>query len=226
MGGRSIRGISLAARDNTTLLLLAFASATTDIFAFLGLGRVFTSAMTGNAALLGVSLGQGRLAAASRAVAALLGFLVGAIGATLLGHLRWTGAVKAALGFEVLCLALFAVIWLSLGERQEASYPLIVLSAIGMGAQSVGARRINLPALPTVVFTTTLTSICISVTEALLRRQPIPADAIRQMATFLAYLIGAVLAGVLGAESLASIALLPLVAVTIALALQFDEGNR
>src|ERR1700691_5565201 len=100
MSGRSMHGVPHAARDNATLLLLTFASATTDIFAFIGLGRVFTSAMTGNAALLGVSLGQGRIAAASRAIAALLGFLVGAAGATLLGHLRWPGAVKAALGFE------------------------------------------------------------------------------------------------------------------------------
>jgi hypothetical protein len=56
--------------------------------------------------------------------------------------------------------------------------------------------------------------------ESLLRRQPIPADAIRQIATFLAYLAGAAFAGVFGAWNLGSIVLLPLAAVLAALALQ------
>jgi uncharacterized membrane protein YoaK (UPF0700 family) len=222
-----MRGISQPARDDATLLLMAFASAPTDVLAFLGLGDVFTSAMTGNTALLGISLGQGRAAAASRALAALAGFLAGAVGATLLGHLRWPGKINAALGLETLCLSLFVLIWTECGHASGAGYLLIVLSSSGMGAQSVGARRIDLPAIPTVVFTTTLTNICMSVTEALLRRQPLPADAIRQIATFLAYLAGAVIAGVMGARSLGSIVLLPLAAILVALALQsFSKPRR
>lgn len=42
------------------LTALALASGVTDVAAFLTLGDVFTSAMTGNTALLGVALSQGR----------------------------------------------------------------------------------------------------------------------------------------------------------------------
>ncbi len=206
-------------RDDATLLLLAFASATTDVLAYLGLA-VLTSAMTGNTALLGIALGQERVAATSRAFAALAGFIIGACGATLLGHLRWPGALRAALGFEVLCLTLFALVWLAWGPGGVVSYLLIVLSAVGMGAQSVAARRIDLPGIPTVVFTSTLSSICVAGTEAMLNRRPLSADTWRQVAAFFAYLGGAALAGVLGARSLAPVALLPLAAVFIALLLQ------
>jgi uncharacterized membrane protein YoaK (UPF0700 family) len=220
-----MREISRNTRDTATLLLLAFASATTDILAFIGLGAVFTSAMTGNTAMLGIGIGEGHAAAASRALAALLGFLAGAVGATLLGHLRRPDALTAALAFEALCLALFVVVWIGWGPGTEALYPLIVLSAVGMGAQSVGARRIDLPGIPTVVFTSTLTNICMAATEAALRRQPLSADAIRQIAAFFTYLCGAALAGVLGAHGLGSIVWLPLVAVFAALMLRFGSGG-
>jgi uncharacterized membrane protein YoaK (UPF0700 family) len=218
-----MRGASRETRDTATLLLLAFASATTDILAYLALSA-FTSAMTGNTALLGVALGQGRAAATSSALAALLAFIVGVVVATLLGHLRWPGALRAALGLEVLCLALFVLVWIGSGHGPAASYKLIVLSALGMGAQIVAARRIDLPGIPTVVFTSTLTSICIAATEAVLRKRPLSADTIRQMAAFVIYLAGAALAGVLGARELGTVIFLPLIAVLAAFALQ--AGTR
>jgi uncharacterized membrane protein YoaK (UPF0700 family) len=54
---------------------------------------------------------------------------------------------------------------------------LILLSAAGMGIQSVAARRINLPGIPTVVFTSTLTSIVMAATETILRRAAFPFEA-------------------------------------------------
>jgi len=48
------------------LALLALASGGTDVMAFLTLGNIFTSAMTGNMALLAIAVGQGRLISALR----------------------------------------------------------------------------------------------------------------------------------------------------------------
>ncbi|CAG4910809.1 unnamed protein product [Acidocella sp. C78] len=53
-----------------TLAALAFVSGSADIFAFLKFHDVFTSAMTGNTALLGLALGQGHILAAQRSLAA------------------------------------------------------------------------------------------------------------------------------------------------------------
>jgi uncharacterized membrane protein YoaK (UPF0700 family) len=220
-----MREISRNTRDTATLLLLTFASATTDILAFIGLGAVFTSAMTGNTAMLGIGIGEGQAAAASRALVALLSFVAGAVGATLLGHLRRCDALTAVLAFEALCLALFTVVWTGWGPGTDALYPLIVLSAVGMGAQSVGARRIDLPGIPTVVFTSTLTNICMAMTEAALRWQPLSADTVRQIAAFFTYLCAAALAGVLGAHGLGSIIWLPLVAVLAAIIIRSGLGE-
>jgi uncharacterized membrane protein YoaK (UPF0700 family) len=143
----------------------------------------------------------------------------------LLGHLRRFDALTAVLAFEALCLALFVVVWIGWGPETDALYPLIVLSAVGMGAQSVGARRIDLPGIPTVVFTSTLTNICMAMTEAALRWQPLSADAIRQITASFTYLCGAALAGVLGTHNLGNIICLPLVAVFSALVLRSGSGG-
>ncbi|OYW11995.1 MAG: DUF1275 family protein, partial [Acidiphilium sp. 37-67-22] len=66
-----------------TLAALAFVSGSADIFAFLKFHDVFTSAMTGNTALLGLALGQGHILAAQRSLAALFGFCCGSIAGTI-----------------------------------------------------------------------------------------------------------------------------------------------
>src|SRR4051812_33987157 len=59
------------------LALMSFASGCADVLSYRELGQVFTSAMTGNIALLGLDLGQGNLPATSRNIAAFAGFLTG-----------------------------------------------------------------------------------------------------------------------------------------------------
>src|SRR5207248_2344808 len=56
----------------------------TDVTTFLTLENVFTSAMTGNMALLGIALSGGRWTAAAHAFAALVGFTCGAVSGSLL----------------------------------------------------------------------------------------------------------------------------------------------
>jgi len=79
------------------LTTLAMGSGVTDVTTFLTLGDVFTSAMTGNTALLGIALSQGRLLSAAHSFSALLGFAIGAaLGATIyLGkHPNTPGNIK------------------------------------------------------------------------------------------------------------------------------------
>jgi uncharacterized membrane protein YoaK (UPF0700 family) len=63
---------------DVALAALTLGSGVTDVAAFLTLGDVFTSAMTGNTALLGIALSQGRILSATHSFSALLGFAVGA----------------------------------------------------------------------------------------------------------------------------------------------------
>jgi len=210
-------------RRDLTLVLLAFASASTDVLSFLVLDQVFTSGMTGNAALLGMAVGQGRLAAASRALAALLGFVLGVAAGTLVrGSPDHPRSLAAVLALEVVCLGLFAILWYALARplAETVLYALIFLSAVGMGVQIVAARGVKLPGIPTIVFTSTLASIVMMATDAVLRRKPLPFDAVRQSTVFAVYLAGAVLAGVLASGHLDILVLLPLGAVLAALALQ------
>lgn len=217
------------ARPDVTLALLAFASAATDVLSFLALSQVFTSAMTGNTALLGLAVGQGQAAAASRTLAALFGFILGVAAGTLAqGSRDHPRGLAPMLAIEALCLGLFAAVWLAL-PRPAADgfiYVLIFLSALGMGAQIVAARRVNLPGVPTVVFTTTLASIVVTLTEALLGRRALTSDALRQSAVFATYLLGAILAGALAGRHLDILVLLPFGTVLIALALQLAARPR
>ncbi|HEY1799025.1 MAG TPA: YoaK family protein [Stellaceae bacterium] len=214
-----------ARRDILLLAALALASATTDVLGFLAFGGVFTSAMTGNAALLGMDLGQGKGIAAARSLVALAGFLVGVAAATALGGGHRRGAVSTALRLEAACLLVFTAAWFLAGVPALV-YALIALSGCGMGAQAVAARWVNLPAIPTVVFTSSLTSIVMAATRSLMRRRRLPDATRRQIGVFLTYLAGAVLAGALALWNLTAVALLPLAAVAFALAVNRRRARR
>ncbi len=224
MLGRVLLPTSRLGRHDLTLALLAFASGATDVLSFLALSGVFTSAMTGNTALLGLAVGQGQFGAAVRSFDALAGFLMGVAAGTLP---RDTGSSRSALvrilALEALCLGLFTALWGYWAnlDKGMAVYGLILLSAAGMGIQSVAARRINLPGIPTVVFTSTLTSIVMAATEAVLKRPRFQFEALRQLAVFCAYLLGTLLAGAMASRGLGSIVMLPLIAVLGALVSEY-----
>ncbi len=217
-------------RSEATLALLAFASASSDVLSFLFFDEVFTSAMTGNTALLGLALGQGRgQAPAATHAAALAGFVLGIVAGTVVeGEGKRPQAVAQVLGLEALCLGLFAVLWYSFVRPITGGllYPLITLAALGMGLQIVAARLVNLPGIPTVVVTTTLTSIIMHAISAVRRREALPFDAWRQAAVFCSYGAGAVLAGALVTHQPGILVLQPLAAVLVALALRFRAPRQ
>jgi uncharacterized membrane protein YoaK (UPF0700 family) len=204
------------------------ASGVTDVATFVTLGNVFTSAMTGNAALLGIALSQGRTLLALHSFVALVGFTAGVLLGTVLSlqipaNWRWGGTViKSLLLTELIFLASFATTLSLLGPPAEdlVLYALILLSSIGMGIQGVVARRIKSPGINTIVFTSTLVNIVMSLTKTLAGRSEghvMPSGTKRQIRAFLAYGFGAVLAGVLVGPALSIVAWIPALAVLTAL---------
>lgn len=57
---------------------MSFTSGAMDVIAFMLLGEIFTSAMSGNTALLGVSIGEGKTSSILHAIAAVGGYVAGA----------------------------------------------------------------------------------------------------------------------------------------------------
>lgn len=180
------------------LVLLAFAAGTMDTIAFLTLGEVFTSAMSGNTVLFGLALGQGHLAAAARSLVAFAGYVCGVIVAAVLLRERERG-IRRTIGLELLFVAAFAALWaVRDGARHPADpYGLIVLSAIAMGLQGGVGRTIRVPGVPTIVITSTLTAIVGGITERALAREKLLTSAARQqIGAYTAYFGSAVLSGV------------------------------
>jgi uncharacterized membrane protein YoaK (UPF0700 family) len=202
------------------LALLGFAAGSMDALAFFNLGEVFPSAMTGNTALLGLALGQGHMIAASRPFLAFAGFLAGAAAAAAsvdlwLDKLPAPRAVCWLLALEACLLAAFALAWqfIDWPIAGVGLYGLIVVASSGMGIQSVAARLVGRSGITTVVFTSTLTSIVTSATDAMLRPpHRLPFATKRQIGMFLIYGVGAAIGGLLAAHG-ASIAFLPFMAV-------------
>jgi uncharacterized membrane protein YoaK (UPF0700 family) len=209
------------------LTALALGSGVTDVATFLTLGAVFTSAMTGNTALLGIAISHGDILAGAHSVSALLGFTFGAALATAIVAMgtdtaRSLSAIRALLLIEIFCLGVFALILTVVRAPGESLplYALILLSAIGMGIQGIAARQMSPSGINTIVFTTTLISIVFSLISALVRRpggERVPYATRRQIGSFLAYGLGAIAAGVLAGPGLAVIAWVPAMAVIVAL---------
>ena len=216
------------------LALLAIGAGSMDALGFFALGGALPSAMTGNTALLGLALGQGHPAAAAPPFAAGLGFVLGAALAAAMLHLGFAKlpvrrCVAWLLAAESCLLAGFLLAW-QFTDRAAGGLPLyglILLGAAGMGVQSVAARQDNRPGVTTVVFTSTLTSIVIAATGAILgRAHRLGFAAKRQIFMFLAYGIGAVTGGFLTWHVLEAIPFLPLAAALLALGLHLAGSSK
>jgi len=203
------------------------AAGCTDVLTFLGLGDVFTSAMTGNTVLLGIAIGQGNMLAASHSATALFGFVVGAALATAMfdcigAKLATPPTLRFLFCLEFLCVVGFAAEWSASGNPvpESARLGIILLSAIGMGVQGVGARKVNSTGISTIVFTSALLSIVMSATNAVIRPvagSPSRASARIHAGTFAAYVAGAIFAGVVVRQYVAWLVWVPAAAVLLCL---------
>jgi uncharacterized membrane protein YoaK (UPF0700 family) len=218
--------LRLAGAD-VKLILLAAASGSMDALSFVGLGEVFTSAMTGNAALLGLAIGRGNILGASRALTAFLGYILGVVIASSrlkhdVGPPRWSREVEHVVLFEAGFLLAFAALWFAMGGPSTTItlYTLILIAAIAMGLQSAAVTQLRVPGITTTYFTGTLTNIVgafVGWTNGPGDRAAVQSRTRQQIMVFLTYLVSALVTGLLAQRLAVAAAFLPAVAVWLVL---------
>ena len=183
---------SLTARHRDVLLIvLTLTTGTLDAVTFVRLGKVFSSVITGNLALLGIAAGQQSGSLALNAGLSLAGYAVGVAVASLIagtpeqGQPTWPPHVTRALAAETAVLAAFSGEWLADGADPAGAsrIALLILAGAAMGMQSATIRRLG--QMSTTYLTSTLTAM---ITDLTLRRQ---ADGSRSTGILLAFVIGA-----------------------------------
>ena len=147
------------------LLTLTVVTGVVDAVSILRLGRVFVANMTGNVVFSGFALVGAPGFSLSASLAALAGFLVGALGGGwLTGRLgRDRGLLLRAGAAAELVLAAAALIltaWLTTTAARDG---IAALLALAMGIQNAVARRLAVPDLTTTVLTMTLTGLAADV---------------------------------------------------------------
>jgi uncharacterized membrane protein YoaK (UPF0700 family) len=201
------------------LFCTAFAAGAVDIIGFANLGGVFASAMTGNFALLAYHVARGNTLSAVGSVIALAGFVAGCvIGFGLRRGRSQPATINLLLGTETGLLLLFAcyAVWGMQTPFVAGMRLQIALLAIAMGLQAVVGQMTT---LSTIVFTTTLTRLVGSIADAIATADSTALQGVRVQITLVAaYLVGALLAGVLAVHKMPAVAFLPLIGVAIAFA--------
>lgn len=205
-----------AVRRDRILLALAFAAGCVDALSYLGLSRVFTANMTGNAVLLGLAIGQTQELQVAHSSAAIVGFVLGVmVAAKLVGPPRervvWSPRITLALCVEFVVLVVFAVGWWHSGPRFDGGVlvGLIVMSGVAMGIQSAVARRLAVPGVATTYITGTITALVAELTAV----SGAPGERRRMTAVISALLAGAVAGGVAQAHARPAAAFIPVLVV-------------
>lgn len=146
------------------LLSLTFTSGMVDAVSYLGLGRVFTSNMTGNVVLLGFGIAHSGGLPVLAPLISLGSFALGAGVSGLLGSkLAYRHAVhmSAAWTLQASLIACATVLTAAVHPHagSASGYAVIGTLALAMGVQTATARRLAVPDLPTTVVTQTLTGL-------------------------------------------------------------------
>lgn len=210
-------------------VLLTFASGASDVASFTRLGNVFTSVMTGNMIIFGLSLARGSVSLAAHTAAAFAGYVAGVAVCTRLAwyHSRrrpptpaaavpgdtWPPHITLTLLVEMTLFAGVVAGWELTGSNPAgtAQYVILVVAACAMGIQSAAVNQMGLGNVSTTFLTGTLTGLV----SALVRPDGKSAG-LRRPGVLLGLVIGAILAGLLLANAPAVVPLLPLAAVTAA----------
>lgn len=177
MGGPPAGGApdrALRFRDSL-VVVLALTTGAMDAVSYLRLGKVFSSVITGNLALLGVSAGQQNGGLALPAGLALAGYGAGVLAGGPFARTpqndqpAWPRRATVTLGVELIVLAGFSGGWLAVGGHPAGAtrLALLVVAAAGMGMQSTAVRRLG--PMSTTYLTSTLTGLLQALT---IRRWP------------------------------------------------------
>lgn len=202
---------------DSLVVVLALTTGAMDAVTYLRLGKVFSSVITGNLALLGVAAGQQNLSLAVNGGLTLAGYGLGVlVGGAIAGipddrQPVWPRQVTMTLAAELLVLAAFSGGWLASGGHPAGGGRLALLAAAGgaMGMQSTAVRRLG--HMSTTYLTSTLTGLL----QALAIRRW-PSQWQRSTGVLAAFVTGAVLGAVAALESSSLVPaaiLIPLAAV-------------
>lgn len=150
---------------DSLVVVLALTTGATDAVTYLRLGKVFSSVITGNLALLGVAAGQHNLSLAENGGLALAGYGLGVLtGGAVAGipagrQPVWPRRVTVALAAELLVLAGFSGGWLAAAGHPSGGGRLALLAVAGgaMGMQSTAVRRLG--QMSSTYLTSTLTGL-------------------------------------------------------------------
>jgi uncharacterized membrane protein YoaK (UPF0700 family) len=220
-----------------TILLFTWAAGCVDAIVYI-IAHVFTANMTGNAVLLGISLGRELSIATVHSLVALVTFTAGVVlGSILVGGnahgIPWKGA-RIATVIETVVLALFTVVFfLPLPHTGELSLNLLIsFSGFAMGMQSATVKRLNLPGIATTYITGTMTSLITGLihrwgSEEQDRDEQEDSKIERSLAlqawVFVLYVLAAVASAVLYKHWPSGVALLPLVAIIAVTITMYQE---
>src|SRR5579884_713836 len=210
---------SLRRIRNALLLLLTLTAGATDATAFLRLGHVFASVITGNLVVLGLSAARAHGHLALFAGCALGGYAVGVAFAAPRRREGsgkepiWPPGTTLALSAELVLLVAFTVVWEIDGQApaRAVQIAMLVLCAAAMGIQSTAVRRIGQ------VSTTYLTSTLTGLLEAAVARRWGQTES-RSIAILVALACGAAVAAILISHARSwspAVQLLPLVIVVV-----------
>ncbi|QKV90940.1 DUF1275 domain-containing protein [Streptomyces sp. NA02950] len=162
-GGRR-RGRAHRVGGLTAAVALTVATGAMDAISFLALGGVFTSVMTANLSLLGLSTGAHDPHLARDAAVALCGYVTGALmsGRIVRGR-RTARRARWALAVELLALGVLWVVWDTAGGHPAGGRQLglLAVAALAMGGQSGLVRAVCPPGFSTTYLTGVLTGVLV-----------------------------------------------------------------
>ena len=151
------------------VVVLTLNAGATDAIGFLALGGAFTSVMTGNLVLFGISVAHADGSLARHTVTAIVCFVAGCVvGARLAGVAQpgdrvWPGAITRALIIEFVVFLAYAIGWWVAGGHPAGTTQLglLAVNAVGLGIQSSAVQRFGVSGLSTTYMTGTLTTLIV-----------------------------------------------------------------
>lgn len=190
------RSAHVMVRD-ALVVLLTVTTGVVDAASFLGLGSVFSSVITGNLVLLGISAGIRSSALAVHSGVALGGYSVGVLAGAPIAARRsgqdgtWPASVTVTLSVELFLLSLTCVGWELAQPRPGGPGQLLLVAALAacMGMQAAAVRQLG--QMSTTYLTSTLTGLL-----AGLATRTRPAGLARSVGVLAAIVVGAVIGGV------------------------------
>jgi len=219
-------------------IALTFGSGATDVASFTRLGGVFTSVMTGNIVLWGLSAAQRSVSLASHTAVSIAGYIAGVAGGTWVAHgfkasasasaaggagagagrdSMLPGHVNWALFAELILLAGLTAGWEITGARPAGweEFVLLAVTAAAMGVQASAVNEMGLTHVSTTFLTGTLTALVSSLASPGKETQ----QGGRRFGVLIGLAAGAGLCGLLVATAADVVPALPLAALITTLVL-------